>query len=195
MRLLTTVKVWGLLIILLAVLIFPTNLFAKSAYKKELQRWTRQEEVFQGPDFYASINWAATYQSPSFLKAKIEKMSKMFEYSPQKKIEVATEEQNKYGDYYSFFVSFYSYQYKYSDIFDKKSAWEIYLEVDGKRYKPVKHENLSRVTPLYQKLYPYSNIWSRHYYVYFPKTDSQDSPLKLIVTGPQGKSELNWKRQ
>lgn len=164
----------------------------KKIYKKALKKWSRQQEVYQREDFYVSIDWTATYQSPEFVEAKASRMNQIYDFRGEKARDVLLKEQEKFSKYTGFYVAFYTYQYRFSDLNSKGNGWKLYLEANGERYEPVKIEALKRLRPLYQTLYPYSNLWSRHYYIYFPKVNAAPSDIKLKVTGPLGYSTLSW---
>lgn len=187
------------LFLLLAVVWFilplPTSLAGGPSYKKELKKWTRHDEVYQREDLYASIHWTATLQSADFLRTKVEEIIRIYDYDPAKAREVRQAELEKFGRYVSFYVSFYGYQYQFSDLSQKRNGWKLTLDVDGRQYEPVRFEKLdTRLRPLYQKLYPYSTVWANHYYVYFPKPDDFDraSRVALSVRGPLANSTLLW---
>ncbi|MBF0104502.1 MAG: hypothetical protein HQM16_04150 [Deltaproteobacteria bacterium] len=181
-----------LVLFLFFLFIFPASLSAKNIYKKQLRASSRTKEVYQRDDLFASVRWHVTYQTPEFVQAKAEKMAKFYKYEGQKKQDLIQAERAKFDAYTAFYISFYAYDYKYADISNQDNHWKLYLEADGERFEPVKFERIEKVTPLYEVLYPYSNVWSRHYYVFFPKLNTDSLPVKLIVTGPTGSSELKW---
>jgi len=179
--------------ILFSFIIFPSDLYAKKSYKRVLKSWTRQKEVYGRDDFYACMKWFVTYQSNEFVNSKIDKVTGMYKYSDQKAGQFLQAEKEKYDGYYGFYISFYAYDYRYSDLSAKDSVWELQLEVDGKQMSPAKIKKISSLTPFYRSLYPYSNVWSRHYIVYFPKkTKISNPPLTLSINGPFGHSSLKW---
>lgn len=172
---------------------FPLNKNpSKKAYRKVLKNWTRQREEFQRDDLYSSLRWYATLQSPEFIQAKSNYMNDIYLYRGEERQKLADQESQKFSAVTGFFISLYSYDYKYSDLTRKDSYWKLYLEVNGKRYEPVSIERIDKLTPLYQVLYPYSDLWSRYFYVYFPKIDMENVELKLFVAGPTSRSELKW---
>lgn len=165
---------------------------AKKTYRKILKKWTRNREEYQRDDFYSSLTWYATLQSPEMIEAKSDYMSQIYAFKQEKRDELFLAEQKKFSQYTAVYLSLYSYDFKYSDITRKDAYWKLYLDVGDVRYEPVKIEKIEKLTPLYQTLYPYSDIWSRYFYVYFPKVDYAHQQIKLIIAGPTSRSELIW---
>lgn len=178
----------------LLVTSIPQNSYAKNHYKSTLKEWTREEEVYGRDDFYASMKWIATFQSAAYLKSKINKLTTIYGYSGQDLQELISKEQTPCLDNYCFYVSFYAYDRKNGDLASKDGDWKLSLDVNGRKIKPTKIEKVSKITAYHRALFPYSNIWSRHYLISFPKTTKQDStPVTLSIRGPFGKSQLEWK--
>ena len=89
---------------------------------------------------------------------------------------------------------FYAYDRKNGDLANKDSDWQLFLDVDGKKIKTKKIEKISKITDYHRVLFPYSNIWSRHYLISFPKHNEQKfTPVTLSIRGPFGQSQLEWK--
>lgn len=177
----------------LIILSLSPFVHAKNPYKKAIKKWTRDNEVYQREDFYASLKWFATLQSDDFIVAKAQEMAKIYEHDAGQTQIYLKKEMDQHHPYLSFFVSFYGYDYNNSDISNEKAGWKLHVEVNGERYEPTKIVRIDKLKPLHQRLYPYSNIWSRHFFVYFPKPAGADaSQVKLLVNGPFGNDELIW---
>lgn len=139
------------------------------------------------------MTWHVTYLSPEFLAAQIEEVARIYDWSPSEKEKYAVAQQGKFSNYTVFFVSFYAYDYKTSDLSATDPIWSLKLEVGGQRYEPVKFESVRRPTPLDAQLYPYINPWSRHYFVFYPKfTGDERGSLTLKVNGPHAQDALSW---
>lgn len=165
----------------------------KRDYKKALKTWTRDDELFQRPDFYASMKWSVTYLSPSFVRAQNDELARIYNRLPSEKDAALRGAQSRYGGYEAFFVSFYGYDYKTADLAKKDSIWLLRLEVNGRRYEPVKIEPLSKPTPIDIDLYPYINTWARYYTVYFPKVSGiRSGDVTLHIHGPDAEGALSW---
>lgn len=172
----------------------PDSQAEKFNYKRELKKWTRSDEVYQRDDFYASLSWSATYQGPRFVRAKVRKMAEIYDDGAERTEHILNAELNKFSRQAGFYVSFYAYNGHYADLSQKRNGWRLTLWVNGRRYEPDKFEKFTKVRPLYQELYPYSNQWSRHYYVYFPLpvSDLEGAAFELRIRGPTGESSLRW---
>ncbi len=176
----------------LAVMLI-TPCFAKTSYKKIFKQVSRHEEVYGRDDFYASLNWYATYQDAAFLSAKVDKIARIYDYDSDRKSALWQAERKNLDKYHRFFVCLYTYEYKYGDLTSHDTVWELVLDVDGEKIKPEKIELIPKVDPLTQSLFPYSNIWSRHFEVLFPKKNHVAGvPLRLQINGPFGRSVLKW---
>jgi hypothetical protein len=180
---------------LLLTLISP-QLFAhvaKKEYRKALKTWSRSDELYQRQDFYASMKWDVTYFSPDFFAAQVDEVARIYDSSPAENAKYGNDQHAKFGGFTIFFVSFYGYDYKNSDLAKKNSVWTLRMEVGGERYDPVKFESVNKPTPLDRQLYPYINTWARHYFVYFPKISVLNpGDLKLKINGPYSQGSLSW---
>lgn len=161
-------------------------------YTKILKKWTQSDEVYQREDFYASLKWFATLQNAAMINARVDLLSHIYEYDFAKSEALRAQEHKKFDDVIAFYVSFYAYDYKTDDLARDKNDWKLFLEVDEQKVVPLRIEKVSRVSPVEQSLYPYSNAWAQHYYVYFPKPKISYSSIRLSVFGPAGKSSLVW---
>ena len=189
-------KTISIISVLLITFIFSFSATAKSPrkiYKKAIKTWTHSDELYQRDDFYASMIWHVTYLSLKFLSAQTGEISAIYEYSESERARYVREQQNRFGGYDVFFVSFYGYDYKTADLGNKDSIWQLRLEAGSRRVAPVKFEELKKPTPLDIQLYPYINTWSHHYFVYFPKTSGLGTgELKLKINGPYSNGEFVW---
>jgi hypothetical protein len=178
------------------LVLFSPGAFAaapKSAYKKVVKTWTHEDELYQRDDFYASMKWHVTYLSSEFQAGQNEFVAAVYDYSPAEKAKFVRERQNRFGGYTAFFVSFYGYDYKTADLAAKDSIWRLRLDAGGREVAPVKFEEIKKPTPFDAQLYPYINTWSRHYFVFFPRTSGLvPGEVKLKINGPNSRGELAW---
>lgn len=179
-------------LVLCCLFISPPAYARAPSYKKILKKYTRHNEVYQREDIYASISWHVTWQADEFLQAKVAKIAKIYRHDENEKESQRRSEQGKFGDFESFFVSFYSYDFKNADLSRSTENWQLTLSVDGEEFSPVRIEKVGTLSPLKQVLFPYSNLWARHYFVYFPKVASYGKKIELRVDGPYGHSALTW---
>lgn len=168
---------------------------ARPSYNRILKKWTRHDDLYQRDDFYASLVWKATFLSDAVLQAQIEKIAKIYDHDAEKLAEAQAEQNKRFAGKVGFYVSVYTYDFKSADLNDPRNEWLVQMEVDSKKYRSEKIEKLGKLTPMYQKLYPYSDIWSRQYLVYFDKPENFDgaTKIKLSLNGPEAKGVLEWK--
>ena len=92
-------------------------------------------------------------------------------------------------------LSFYTSRGKDDNLANKGSIWRIYLINQNQRYegKPYPaNTNFSEA----QALMPYHSRWTTAYYVDFPvPTDQLQGTVKLVITGPLGRREVNFPDQ
>ena len=92
-------------------------------------------------------------------------------------------------------LSFFTPERKNDNLANKVSIWKIYLVVGGQRYEgkaSKANKNLSEA----KALIPYHTRWATAYYVKFPVPTSEieHNDLKLIITGPLGRREVDFPR-
>jgi hypothetical protein len=182
------------ILLLLFCFLLPSSSWAKFNYKKPLKKWTRQNEVYQREDFYASMLWTATFHSKEFLHAKVEKISGFYDYNDSQKQNLMNEELSKIEDEMVFFVSVYTYNYRDANLTLDSNAWEILATVQGQAVKPKTVKRIKKPSPTQLSLYPYINLWSNHYMITFPKPISGDvRNIELSLKSPFAKDTFVWK--
>lgn len=183
---------------LFLILFFSVSLLSchgqhvKSTYHRDLKKWTRQGESFQANLFFVSVKWGATLLSREMILAQGEEVGHIYE-SPKEKQKFLEEELAKLNHSTRFFVSFYGYDRKNSDLAKAISDWKLALNVNGKKYLPTTIERINKISPLEKKFYPYIDIWSNYYLVTFPVAhDELSKHITLSVHGPFGSNDLTW---
>lgn len=180
------------LIVLCVCLSFNAHA-GKKDYKKLLKHYTHAQETYQREDFYASLNWTASYLHPNLISEALTHMNEMYQFSSTQRVENKKKWHDKLDGYVVFYVNFYGYDYKHSDLSKDNGDWNIFLTSGAERFEPVKIEKITKPSPLEVTLFPYTNIWSRHYYIYFPQEAATGNTMQLNVVGPQGTGKLVWK--
>ncbi len=183
----------GIFAVLVALFVSSPSLAANRKYKAALKENTRTQETYQREDFYASLKWTVTYLKPEFVDVTLGYMSEFYDSSAADQNSKRFEWQKRFHDTTAFYVSFYGYDFNHSDLSNKNGDWEIFLLSDGKRYNATKIEKVGKPSPLEMRLFPYTNLWARHFYVYFPEEAGRGSKIELRVVGPQGNGSLIWK--
>lgn len=70
-----------------------------------------------------------------------------------------------------FWVNLYSSDFESSNISDKNSFWNVYLDCNGKKIQPIKIEKVPENSPLNAWLYlKPRNYWSNNYIIEFDKS-------------------------
>jgi hypothetical protein len=185
---------WIKVIFVFLVILASASVEARS-YNSILKKWTRHDDLYQRDDFYASLVWKATLLNDAVLQAQIEKIAKIYDHDNVKIAEAQAEQNKKFAGQVGFYVNMYTYNFKSADLNDPRNEWLVQMEVNGEKYRSEKIEKLGKLTPMYQKLYPYSDIWSRQYLVYFEKPQNFDeaTQVRLSLNGPEAKGILAWK--
>lgn len=164
-----------------------------SRYNKSLKTWTRQDEVYQREDFHASLKWHATWLNQDFLAAWAREHAKIYDLDAADEEAFLLDLQNQYGGTDVFFVSFYSYSFRESDLAKRDAVWKLSLETDGQNAQPIKIEKLSKPTSYHKRIFNYIDTWSSCYFVSFAKKQTSEDDLHLKINGPTGKGQLTWK--
>ena len=164
-----------------------------SSYKKQLKNWTREDEVYQREDFHASFKWHATRLSDEFLEAWANEQAKIYDLDDEAKVRFLQNLQNEYANQDVFFVSFYSYSFRESDLSNPKAVWKLSLETADSILVPVQIQKLPKPTSYHSRIFKYIDTWSTCYFVTFPKSQNGDQDFHLKINGPTGKGQLQWK--
>lgn len=170
--------------------------FSSSQYKKTYKTWTRSDEVYQREDFHASFKWHATRLSPEFIQSWAEEYAHIYDLNQDQQVAYSQDLDNKYSGQNVFFVVFYSYNNRESDLAKKDSIWQLSLKSQSEKLSPVKIEKLSKPNSFDKRIFKDLDTWSTGYFVYFPKfqSETQGYPITLSIHGPTGHGDLSWKK-
>jgi hypothetical protein len=174
----------------------------RKAYNAEMNRWTRSVKIYDG--MVARIYLNATYKTPSFRDAYVERYAKSLELEPDYRAALAEREREVSERFNEFFITVYTPEAAWDDLDRADSVWRLYLETgEGERLSPV---SVTRAAPaavsVLRELFPYFDPWSTAYIVKFPRyshaglspVPSEDTgSIRLVVTGILGKGELEWR--
>lgn len=185
---------WIVLILCILPILQPSHAwFKKNPYTKEVKGHTRTDELYQRSDFYASISWTATLLDETFLQVITDEVGRIYDYRPAEKNSYYQDNLKRYEEGTVFFLSFYAYEKNVVDLTQKYPTWKIRLEVDGKRYDPIRVQKIGKPDVLTALLFPYVKPWANHYYLYFPKLNLGESHgVTLTVDGPNAHGKLVW---
>lgn len=186
-------KIISALILSLSIVGSSFSLHAASSYEKILKKWTRHENVYVVENFEARVIWRVTEFSPEFREARLEKLTKLYEWDDAELSRQRREDSEEAAKYDVFFMGIYAGSSEYPEIGKDSGKWRFLLEVPGsKTIEAVSIERVS-VTQKERVLFPYLDKWSEAYLIRFPKTIHENSHFALRMAGIPAKSELVWK--
>lgn len=173
---------------------------ARDAYFRELDRWTRSDQVYEGLDSRLYIH--ATFKATSYREAYTERYSQEYELDPALATALLSRELNQAETYNEFFIAAFTPEDRWNDFHKKDSVWKLYLEDDtGAKLSPVSVTRVEAKDPSIREFFPHLDPWSYGYLVRFPKyTPAGTTPLpgpetewmKLVATGVLGRAEMTW---
>jgi len=169
-------------------------------YAAVLNQWTRSETVYS--QFETRIHVTATYRSREFNKAYCREYERIYPAAIEEKGQPALAESDQDSREFIFYV--YTPE-KDSNDFDKQnSIWKIFLVDDrGNRIDPIDVRRIPKITPVIESFFPYVNqYYGVTYKIRFPASrqgagtngEALKKPLRLMITGVLGKTELAWAR-
>lgn len=173
------------------VIFFSLNAGAAN-YAKELSRYTDSGRVFNVKDFSAAMIIHATYFSPKFRGAYIEKVAKLRHLDPVKSAKFAEEVESRSAESTEFFVGLYCKRKMCRFDTSENTFWEMTLKTSsGSVLEPKSIEKLE-VTPIEEKLFSFIDRWTEVYRVTFPKADLGDE-FELNMYSVIGETTLEYK--
>lgn len=190
---------------LAALLAFSWGCASKKAlvranYNDSLNKWTVSKKVYDGLE--ARLFIGATYETPSFRKAYVERYVEDYELEDSYKKQLLEREKEQEEKYNEFFIAAYTPVEGWNDLDKRDSVWKLYLvDSAGSRVIPISVTRVDSSDPRVREFFPYLDLWSFGYDIKFPKFSetgaempSKDAKyLKLIVTGVLGTGELEWR--
>ncbi len=167
------------------------NIMSESSYEAIVDKWSDHVEDYNGLNNTVTI--MATLLNTEMAMAQLDQNARVFQWdqitfdNEKKKLE------NNMSLQTDVFVSFYSPERKWDDLYKSKTLWKVFLDVNGQRYegKVTKIKLLPREV---QNLYHYHTAFATPYMISFPlSTQSLDNkPARLIFTGAIGSLTLNF---
>lgn len=169
------------------------NIMSESAYENVIDKWSDNIENYNGLSNTMSIK--ATLLNNEAALAQLDQNARLFQWD---QITFDNEKKNletRLGQRTEVFVSFYSPERKWDDLYKSKTLWKIFLDVDGMRFegKATKIKLLPREI---QGLYHYHTSFATPYTVTFPVPANtlDGKTVRLIFTGSVGSAALNFGR-
>ncbi len=169
--------------------------FAAPSYRSVLKKWTRHDQVFVWDNFEARLIWHATYLSDEYRRVRLERQSKLLEWSVDERLSRESEDRGESQKYDVFFLSIYAGSSQWPEVGKDSGKWKIVLQQGGG--EPIASVQFERVpvTQVERELFPFLDKWSHGYVVKFPKTIRSGEPFRLRMTGIPARSELSWKNR
>ncbi|MCB0340694.1 MAG: hypothetical protein H6626_09015 [Pseudobdellovibrionaceae bacterium] len=165
---------------------------SSDTYEQTIRTHSQEVKRYQG--FYNQYEVGATLMDTRVTSSILERMAEFKKWSPSK---LQEEIDRAKGDSHSntkLFLSLYTPERQHNDLDKSKSMWEIYMEVDGRRYEGrVKKKSDLNLFEL-KSLYPYHTRWSKGYEVVFgvPFSAIEGHPIKVVLASSLGASEFKF---
>lgn len=167
------------------------NVITKNAYDAVIDKWSDRIENYSGLN--NTITVMATLLNSEVLNAQLEHNARLFQWDQDKMDEERRLLEEKAAHQTDVFVSFYSPERKWDDLYKSKTLWKIFLDVDGQRYEG-KAAKVKLLTAEIQSLYSYHTSYGTPYIITFPvNTKSTDGKsVRLVFTGAIGAVTLKF---
>ncbi len=185
----------------------PADGFGADDYRSVLSAWTRDGEdhhhVMEGRLFVG-----ATYQSPAFRAARLAYAEELFGWDAAARSEANEREDVDTRDWYTFFISVSTGDWRWNHLDRPESIWYVWLEDDaGRKVQASRIERVRRRAD-YETFYPYFNTFAEGYLVRFPRPGGAEDAkasrsslprvepgsrnFALSIRGAPGSVSLRW---
>ena len=147
-----------------------------------VDKWSDRVEDYSGLN--NTITVMATLLNSEMNQAQLEHNARLFQWDQNKMSEEKKLVDEKATKQTDVFVSFYSPERKWDDLYKSKTLWKVFLDVDGQRFEG-KAAKVKLLTREIQSLYPYHTGYGTPYVVTFPvaTTRTDGKPVRLVFTG------------
>ena len=179
--------------IALSLIACTTSPFPKgeAAYRQKIEKFSAGDKQFAG--FYHNFEFRATVLNSDVVQTVNQRLTQVYEWDEAERQEKLQKEMAKLRKSTRMWMSFFTPNANNDNLATKKTIWKIYLQAGNQRYEgraEKANKNLSEAS----SLFPYHNRWTTAYYLNFPvpTSDVEGQPLKLIITGPLGKREVEF---
>ena len=165
----------------------------KEAYEEKIQRHSAGDKQFAG--LYHNFEFRSTVLNEEITKTVHERMNLFYDWSDGESQEKLNKSMEELGRKTKIWLSFFTPDSKNDNLANKVSIWKIYLHAGGARYEGRAYKSNKNFDEA-RALFPYHNRWSTGYYVDFPvpTNEIEGENLKLVITGPLGRREVNFTR-
>ncbi len=169
-------------------------------YTTTLRRWTKHHKVYR--HFEALIFTTATYLSPEFRAALVNRRTRLLGLPVSEARRVKAEHEERSRRYHEFVVSVYTAERRWNDLDAERSLWRVSLANDrGQEVSPSEVIRQDLRSGDLQAYFPYITVFQQAYLVRFPKQslelgssviDSTTQSFQLRFLSGIAVSELNW---
>jgi hypothetical protein len=167
------------------------TVMSEEAYEEAVDRWSDHVEDYNGLNNTVTI--MATLLNPEVVMAQVDQNARLFQWDQVSYENEKKKAQNAMATKTEAFVSFYSPERKWDDLYRSKTLWKVFLDVNGQRYEGTVSK-VKLLTREIQKLYHYHTGFATPYMISFPvaATAVGNNPSRLIFTGAVGSVTLNF---
>lgn len=163
----------------------------RDEYVRTIEKASAGDKQFAG--LYDNFEFKATILKRSIARTIHNRMDTYYEWDDETSAENWKKQEEEMRNQSKIWLSFFTPERKNDNLANKKTIWKIYLHAGGRRYEghvQKANTNFSEAVALI----PYHSRWATAYYVNFPvPTDAiENTPLKLVITGPLGRREVNF---
>lgn len=167
------------------------TIMSEDAYDSTIDKWSDHVEDYNGLNNTVTI--MATLLAPEAVLAQVDQNARLFQWDQVGYDNEKKKAENAMATKTEAFVSFYSPERKWDDLYRSKTLWKVFLDVRGQRYEGT----VSKVKLLpreIQKLYSYHTTFATPYMISFPvaATAVGNGPARLIFTGAVGSITLHF---
>ncbi len=165
----------------------------RNSYIQKIENHSAGDKQFAG--LYHNFEFRSTILTHDISEAVHKRLDKFYEWNPAEEQEKRQERMQELQTKTKLWLSFFTPDRKNDNLANKVSIWKIYLEANGQRYEghaTKANKNFDEA----QALFPYHSRWATAYYVDFPvpTAEVENSDLKLVITGPLGRREVEFSK-
>ena len=154
-----------------------------SNYENLVETKTQTVRVYNG--FSNQLEIYATQMDADMNDGYLSHAGRLFQWSVSTYNDEKDKVILKQGTQSEFMVSFFTPERKNDDLSSSKSAWKIYLDVDGIRYEG-KATKVKRNLAELEAFFPHHNRWFTLYSVTFPIATSLSESKASVLTFTSG---------
>ncbi len=167
------------------------KLHSYGEYNEVVQKYTDHDRKYSG--LYNTMDVQGTLLTREVLEAQNEQTLRFYQWTEERLNEEIKKSQERLMKQTEVFLSFYTPERKDDNLNKPDTRWQIFLDVDGKRYDG-KATKIKQLVSEIQSFYPYYNRLATPYLVTFPvPMNSLDGKkVKVTVSGPIDSAVLSF---